>query len=172
MLEQQHLHFALPSAPTRGVGAAGKLRDERLAERRIRRRSFELLRLRGRYPPASRATLEELDSVGRELRAQTGQQRGSFGSIKIADHASKANLVPAELERHRLGAQPVATAGIDARGPREPRRDGPVILFRDADAGASYGKRPVGFKDGGRSGRQQARECRGVNGGKRGRRRV
>ena len=88
VLEQQHLHFALPSAPARGVGSAGKVCDERLAERRVRRRSLELLRLRDRYPPASGATLEELDSVARELRAQAGQQHGSFGSIEIADHAS------------------------------------------------------------------------------------
>src|SRR5207237_8387194 len=105
---------------------------------RVGRRSLELLRLCKRYPPASGAALEELDSVGRKLRAQGRQQRNAIGTVKIADHASKANLDPADGERHRLGAQPIATAGTDARGPCKPRRDRPVILFCDAEVDASY----------------------------------
>jgi len=96
VLEEQHLYFALPSAPARGVGSARKVCGERLAKHRVGRRSLELLRLCERYPPASGAALEELDSVGRKLRAQGRQQRNAIGSVEIADHASKANLDPAD----------------------------------------------------------------------------
>src|SRR6202165_4753058 len=82
---------------------------------------------------------KQLDSVGRKLRTHAREQRNTIGSVEVADHASKANLDPADVERHRLGAQPIATAGIDPRRPRKPRRGGPVILFCDADVGASYG---------------------------------
>src|SRR6202043_3930843 len=119
------------------VGSARKVCDERLAEHRVRRRSLQLLRLCERYPPASGAALEELDSVGRKLRTQAREQRNTIGSVEIVDHASKANLDPADVERHRLGAQPIATAGIDPRGPRKPRRDGPIILFCAAGSGAT-----------------------------------
>ena len=170
VLEQQHLNFALPSSPTRRVGSSREVRAERLAERGIRRRGFDLLRQSERGPPVPGAALDKLDAVGREMCAQAREQRRAFVRIEIADDTGQSHFVATDLERRGLGTQPVPTARLDSRSACKPGRDRPIALSFDAEAPARYRDRPAGLERRRWSDRQQACQCRSVGGGELGRR--
>ena len=168
MLEEQHLHLALPSTPTGGVLAARQMRDDGFADRRVGRRRFEPLRIGERHPPVSGAALDEIQPVGREVRAQDGEKRCAFARIEIGDQLRQRVPRHARARASALRAQPIAFAGIDPRGAREQGSGGPVVLPGDAEAFAGEAtRRRVSRGGGGR--RQQARQRRRGSRGERAR---
>ena len=115
MLEEKHLHLALPAAPARSVGTSRKARLHRFPHRRVRRCGDQPLRRGDGHKPARRSALRERDAVIREVVAQTRQQRGAFPGVQIADGVGEPCFATLELDRHRLRTQPIARTRLDAR---------------------------------------------------------
>ena len=83
MLEQQHLHFALPAAPACGIRAGRQIRDKRRAERSFGRKGDEPRRMLDPREPACRFGGEKADAVVGEVRVEGCDERVGWFAERV-----------------------------------------------------------------------------------------
>ena len=107
--------------------------------------------------PACRFGGEKADSVVGEVRVEGCDERVGLGSLEIADQAGEPNVGLSYDKSCRLGTKPVCAIRVETGCTREPRRDRPVLLLRDAAIAAGGRDQAVLFDGGRRRGGEQTR---------------